>query len=561
MEREQSSTAIAEVERAREVASRLDWGEAYEILSRIDQVSALAAEDLELLATSAFLTGNREESRSARMRAYHVYVQKGEARRAARCAVRLGLDRISTTEITQAGGCLPASMSGCTAWVVRAWTHLAGDEEGAELGYLLIPEAYEQLAIGGNPEGAGRSAARATEIGRRNDEPDLVAFALVIEGRALVRSARVEEGTERLQQATSEAASGRVSAPIAGMVLSSAVEAAEEAFDVERLEEWVDLLVGWCDTQKGMISFRTREMVYRAGLHLLRGHWDEAQGLATQAVQRALSEDDTTLAGAARYQLAEVHRLRGELAAAEEMYRESARLGHDPQPGLARLHMMRGDNSAAAASLGRALAEHQDSLRRARLLPAQVEILLAAGDIAASSELAEELADITTSYGGPVLEATAAQIRATVLVAEGQPLAALELCRRASRVWRHLDLPFEEARTRVLIARSCRALDDEATAVMELETAHSILTRLKARPHLAEVESLLGEHPRSQHGLTDRELEVLRLVAGGMTNAQIAEELVVSVRTVDTHVSNILTKLGVSSRSGATSYAHRQGLV
>ncbi len=561
MARAQSSTAITGVEHAREAASRRDWGDAYETLSRIDQVSGLAAEDLELLATSAFLTGQREESRDARMRAYHVYVQEGDSRRAARCAVRIGLDRVSTGEITQAGGCLPASISSCAAWRARAAVHLADVGEGAEQGYLLITEAYEELAFGGNPEGAADPATRATEIGRRHDEPDLVAFGRVIEGRALVRSARVEEGMERLHQATAEAVSGRVSAPIAGIVLASAVEAAGEAFDVERLDEWIDLLAGWCDTQQGLVAFRTREMVYRAGLQLLRGDWDEALDLATRAAERSLAGDDMALAGVAKYQAGEVHRLRGELEAAEEMYGESGRLGHDPQPGLALLHMMQGDNSHSPASLSRALAEQEDSLRRARLLPAQVEILLASGDPPAASESAEELSEIATLYGGPVLEAMAAQTQAGVLFAEGQFVAALELCRRARGVWQHLDLPLEEARTRTLIARSCRALDDEVTAVMELETARTIVTRLKARPDMTEVESLLGEPPPSEHGLTHRELDVLRLVASGMTNAQIADEVMVSVRTVDTHVSNILTKLGVSSRSAATAYAFNHALI
>jgi DNA-binding CsgD family transcriptional regulator len=560
MAQERFSVAMDGTEHAREAASSHDWQDAYETLARADKTSRLAAEDLELLATSAFLTGNREESRRARMRAYHIYVQRGETRQAARCAMRIGLDRISTSEITRAGGCLPASISGCAAWRARASVHLADDLEGAEQGYLLVTEAYEQLAFGGNPDGAARSAARAAEIGRRHEEPDLVAFALVIEGRGLARSGRVEEGMERLHDATAEAVSGDVSPPIAGIVLASAVETAGEVFDVARLEEWVDLLARWCDTQKGLVVFRTREMVYRSGLLLVRGDWDDVQDLAMQAAERAVAEDDPVLAGVARYQVGEVHRLHGKAEAAQKMYDEAGRLGHDPLPGLALLHMAEGDNSAAAASLARALAEEQDSLRRARLLPAHVEILLASSDFSALAEMAEELADIATTYGGPVLEATAAQTRASVLLAEGQPLAALELCRRASRVWQHFDLPFEEARARVLIARSCRALNDETTARMELETARSIFDRLQARPRLAEVASLLSEHPRSAHGLTVRELEVLRLVAAGETNAEIAKALVVSVRTVDTHVSNILTKLGVSTRSGATAYAHRHGL-
>jgi ATP/maltotriose-dependent transcriptional regulator MalT len=338
-------------------------------------------------------------------------------------------------------------------------------------------------------------------------------------------------------------------------VLSSAVETAGEVFDVERLEEWVDLLAGWCDTQQGMVVFRTRVMMYRAGLKLLRGDWDEAQDLARRAAERAFAGADMVLAGAARYQAGEVHRLRGELEAAEKMFVESGRLGHDPQPGLALLHMMQGDISHSLGSLGRALAEDKDPLHRASLLPAQVEILLASGNTSAASESAEELAGIANSYGGPVLEATAAHTRAAVLLSEGQALPALESCRRALRVWQHLDLPFEEAHARTLIARSCRALDDEVTAVMELETARSILTRLQAKPRLSGVQSLLGEDPPSDHGLTHRELEVLQLVAAGKTNAQIARELMVSVRTVDAHVSNILTKLGVSSRSAATAYA------
>lgn len=559
MVRERPSVAVGETEQASEMAAGLDWQDAYETLARTDEESGLSAEDLEHLATAAFLTGDRYESRRARMRAYHVYVQRGDSRRAARCALRIGLDRVSASEITRAGGCLPASISSCTAWRERAAVHLADETEGPEQGYLLITEAYEQLAFGSDPRNSAHSAARAFEIGRRHAEPDLVAFALLIEGRALVRSARVEEGMERLHQATADAVSGRVSAPIAGIVLASAVEAAGEAFDVERLEKWIDLLAGWTDAQKGMVAFRTREMVYRAGLQLLRGFWDEARDLATRAAERAVAEDDLVLAGVARYQAGEVHRLRGDLDSAQEMYRESARLGHDPQPGLALLYMMERNADRAAASLGRALVEERDLLRRVSLLPAQVEILLVSEGISAAWEAARELAEVADLYGGPVLEALAAKTRSLVLLAEGEPIAALELCRRAIRVWQSVSLPFEEARVRTLIARSCRALDDESTATMELNAARNILIRLKARPDLAEVESLLGEPPA--HGLTARELEVLRLVTAGTTNAQIAQELVISVRTVDTHVSNILTKLGVSSRSGATSYAHRNGLV
>jgi DNA-binding NarL/FixJ family response regulator len=128
-------------------------------------------------------------------------------------------------------------------------------------------------------------------------------------------------------------------------------------------------------------------------------------------------------------------------------------------------------------------------------------------------------------------------------------------------VWRHFALPFEETQARVLVATCCRMLGDDATAALELEAACELLAGLEAKPALEQARFALGPTGRSAYGLTRRELEVLELLASGLTNPTIAERLHVTTRTVDTHVSRILRKLGVPTRAAATAFAHRHGLV
>ena len=159
----QVAAGISAFEDAREAAADRRWLAAYEALSQIDAQSALTAADLELLATAAFLCGHAEDCRQARLRAYQIYVNKGDFRRAARCAATIGFDQLGIGEIAQAVGCLPASMSSCSAWVAQGSALLAHEEDCAEHGLLLVPVAYEQLVMEGNPEGAASTAAQAVE--------------------------------------------------------------------------------------------------------------------------------------------------------------------------------------------------------------------------------------------------------------------------------------------------------------------------------------------------------------------------------------------------------------
>jgi DNA-binding CsgD family transcriptional regulator len=209
------------------------------------------------------------------------------------------------------------------------------------------------------------------------------------------------------------------------------------------------------------------------------------------------------------------------------------------------------------------MSEGGGPAKRARLLPAYVEIMTAIDDLQAAEGACAELDSIAETEEEPgALAAMAAQARGLVELAAGRSQASLISLRRADEGWRRLAAPYECARARELIGTACRTLGDEDSARLELEAARETFARLGAATDLARIEgpSGLGRSPGS-HELTKRELEVLRLLCAGHTNRGIADSLVVSVRTVDRHVSNIYAKLGVSSRAAATSYAHEHGLV
>jgi DNA-binding CsgD family transcriptional regulator len=553
---------IITIEGARKAAADRRWLDAYEALSQIDAQSVLAPADLELLATAAFLCGYAEDCRQARLRAYQIYVNRGDFRRAARCAGTIGFYQLGIGDIAQAVGCLPASMSSCSAWVAHGSALLAHEEDCAEHGLLLGPVAYEQLVMEGNPEGAASTAAQAVEIGRRFRDLDLLALALSIQGRSILRSGHVLEGMTVLDESVTVAAIGDVSPPVCGIVLSSAIDASEEAFDLGRFDEWTRSLTNWCEAQNGMVAFRSRSLAHRARVSQLHGRWADALENSSQACEEHLADADPAAAAAAAYREGEVRRLRGEQSAAESAYDQASQLGFEPQPGLALLRLAEGDIKAALASINRVLAESLDRLQRAMMLPAAVEILLGSADLPGAATAATELVEIAADHGSPTLEATAKQARGAVLLAEGDALAALASLRQACRVWRQFALTHEEGRARMLIARCCRMLGDDDAAALEVGVARRIFTRLGAMPDLADSGSIFAKAPAvSTYGLTRRELDVLRLLTTGLTNRAIADELVVAVRTVDAHVSSILNKLGVSSRSAATSFAYRHHLV
>jgi DNA-binding CsgD family transcriptional regulator len=543
--------AIDELERGRESYARRAWLDAYESLSHADQAAPLGAEDLELLATSAYMLGRDDEYLSALERAHHAYLNAGEAIRAVRCAFWVGVNLALRGEMARA-----------TGWFSRARRLLEREgRECVEGGYLVLAGGFQHEATG-DWEAAADTAAEAAEIGERFGDPDLLALAVMSQGRALVTRGRVEEGLGLLDEAMVAVTAGELSPIVTGLVYCSVIEGCHEVYELRRAREWTAALTQWCEQQPDMVAFTGRCLVHRAEIMELQGAWRDALEEARRAGQRCAQVKNQSATAQALYQQGEVHRLRGELAAAEEAYREASLRGFEPQPGLALLRFAQGNIAAAAAAIRRVMGESSEPLKRARLLPAYVEIMLSAGDLEEAHSACGELEDICALYESAVLGAICAQARGAVALAQDDSRGALLVLRQAWQVWQELEAPYEAARVRVLLGLACRALGDEDTAALELEAAQSVFGQLGAAPDLSRVNSLIGGAASvGDRGLTPRELELLRLVSAGKTNKAIAAELILSERTVERHVSNIFTKLGVSSRTAATAYAYKQQLV
>lgn len=533
----------------REHFLRRSWREAYESLSLADERRSLEADDLELLATSAYLVGREADFLKFLQRAHHAHVRSGETARAARCAFWLGLMLLLSGEMGQASG-----------WLARA-RRLVDGHDCVEHGYLMLPVAEEQLAAG-DGETAYATAVDATEVGLRFDDTDLVACARHLQGRALIRQGEIGSGLSLLDEAMLAAIGGELSPIMTGLIYCSLVEACQEVFALDRAREWTAALAQWCEDQPQIVAFSGVCLLHRAQIKQLGGDWAAANAEVLRACERFALRGDANPPARALYQQAELHRLRGEFEDAEEGYRNAGRLGLEPQPGLALLRMAQGRTDAACAGIRRALSTVTDPLKRAKFLPACIEILLSAGDIEEARSACRELTEVAGRFDTEALQALAAHARGSVDLTAGDAKSALGSLRRAFELWKGVEAPFESARTRLLLGLACRAVGDDEAAELELGAAGTTFERLGAQSDLHRTRMLSGRRkPAEGHPLTRRELEVLRLVAAGMTNKAIATELHVSGRTVDRHVSNILTKLNVASRAAATAYAFRHRLL
>jgi DNA-binding CsgD family transcriptional regulator len=542
---------IDELGRGREFYARRAWVDAYKSLSHADQATPLGAEDLNLLATSAYMLGRDDDYLTGLERAHRAYLDGGEAVRAVRCAFWVGVNLALRGEMARA-----------TGWFGRAQRLLEREERDCvERGYLLVPVMLRHEAIG-DWEAAYATAADAAEIGERFGDADLLALAVHEQGCALIQQGRVEEGLGLLDEAMVAVTAGELSPIVTGMVYCSVIMGCQEVYALHRAQEWTAALTQWCEQQPEMVAFSGRCLVHRAEIMELHGAWREALEEARRAHQRSVQGKNQSAAAQAFYRQGEVHRLRGEFSAAEEAYRDASRCGCEPQPGLALLRLAQGNGDAASAAIRRVVGETTEPLKRARLLPAYVEIMLAMGEAEEARSACRELEEVLTQYKSGMLRAMLAHAEGAVALTQGDAREALPALRHAWQVWQELEVPYEVARVRVLLGQACRAVGDDDTATLELVAARGVFEQLGATPDLAKVDSLARDAPSvDAHGLTPRELQVLRLVAAGETNKAIAAELFLSDRTVDRHVSNIFTKLGVSSRAAATAYAYEHQLV
>ncbi len=538
--------AVADLERGRDAYAREAWTEAYESLSAADRSAPLGAEDVERLSTAAYMIGREADYFDLLARAHRAYLDAGHELDALRCALWVGVTLASHGDMGRAGG-----------WLGRAGRLLDRHEgECVERGYMLLPAIFEQEARG-DLEGAAATAGDAVAIAERFGDSDLFALAAHAQGHMLVQDGRLREGLPLLDEAMVAVTTGELSPIVSGIVYCGVILACRDAHEIRRAQEWTAALTRWCERQPDLVAFTGRCLVHRAEILQLRGDWADALAEAQRAQERCRQAENDAAAGEACYRQGEIHRVRGDFEAAESAYREASRHGREPQPGLALLRLAQDRTDAAEAAIRRVLDETTAAGLRAGVLPAYVEIMLAAGEPDAAGDACRELEAIAEGQEVAAIGAMAAEARGRVALAAEDHRGAVASLRRAAQAWQRIDAPYEAARARSLVALACRELGDEDTATLELEGARAVFEELEAAPDLARVDELALTAPAGNpYGLSDRELEVLRHLSAGATNKAIAAELVLSVRTVDRHVSNIFAKLGVSSRAAATACAH-----
>jgi DNA-binding NarL/FixJ family response regulator len=531
----------------RETARPGPWHETYASLSA-REASDLGPRDLEALADAAWWLSKTDESIAARQRAYAASAAAGDAQHASWTAARLSIEHFLRGD--------PAVGAG---WLMKAQRHAAEVPEGVGHGLLLIVEATV-ARYRGDLAGAEELVDRAVELGRRFDDPDLMAMAIHTQGILMILNGDVAAGVALLDEAMTSVVSGQLSPYFTGIVYCNVIGTCLEIADVRRADEWSEAARAWCEALPPESPFPGMCRVNRAEVARLRGAWSEAEAEATRASEELMGFDPMGAAQAI-YETGEIRRRIGNLTGAEECFLRAREIGFDPQPGLALLRFAQGHVDTALTALQLAVHTVRESrLQHARLLAAMVDVALAVPDLDTATEASDQLSALAAGSEASILEATAATATGALQLARGDPPAAVERLRHACALWRELRLPYEAARARMLYGRALRTEGNEEDAGLELGAAVSAFERLGATPDARAAAALLSRAAALPRGLTPREAEVLRLVAAGKSNRDIAAALVISEHTVARHLQNMFVKLEVSSRSAATAFAFEHGL-
>jgi DNA-binding CsgD family transcriptional regulator/tetratricopeptide (TPR) repeat protein len=539
------------ITRARAFHKASAWHQACDEYRAAGGLAGLDIEDVECFAECAQIAGLRDDALAALVHSFEARAANGQVRPALASAFWLWEAYNLNGEFAQANG-----------WMARA-RELGPDDPGEESGWLLITTAYGRIAAGAHDE-ALKLLASARQGAAKVHDVDQLAFATLLTGRALVRSGRLTEGLDWLDDAMLRVLAGETTPRTTSLLFCAAIGTCQvEARDLSRVREWSAALGSWLDTVPPFGGpFYGNCLTYRAAHLRLAGHWAAAITQLEEACRSLAEGAGARLVGHPRYELGESHRLLGNFPEAEAAYRAAAFAGGPTQPGLALLRLSLGDVPAAAAGIRRALGESLGPSARVELLPAAVTVLLAAGAGGEAAAAAAELGSLAEHFASDSVRAAHARALGEQALANHEWPKALPELRRAAGLWRSLDVPYETARCSVLLATAYRSVGDEEAADLELESARAVFTRLGAHPDQQVVDGMLL-HPSVplQHGLSPREVQVLRLIVRGLTNRAIGAELFLSERTVQRHVSNIFDKLGVNSRTQAATHAIDRGII
>lgn len=545
-------TDVDALQRAREHYAGKAWRQAHDAWCQADTQAPLELDDLWRWVWASSLCGEDQASFGILERIYQAHAESADPQPAARAAFWLGFRSTRMAETSRA-----------SAWLGRA-EKLAyhSGRDCVEQGYLQIARIRKHYYAGELSQ-AFEAATNAVTIAERFADRDLKFWAVNLQGRIKLRAGQLAEGLALLDEAMLVVSTGELSPIITALAYCSAIDSCQDVYALERVREWTESMRGWCAAQPQLKSFTGECLVKRAECMELSGDWQEALLEAERAAERYEEWLGRNAAGQALYRQGEIHRLRGDFELAEERYREASQCGWDPQPGLALLRLAQGRTEPALQALRRAVLAARDPIPRAKLLPALIEALLASANTEEARAASRELDDIAGTFGTAVMGALAARVRGAVELAEGDAAAASVSLRGAFAVLQQLGAPYLAARTRALLACACQVLGDEDGARFEIEAARSAFEQLGAKGELAAIAALEARAAAAPdaHGLSPRELEVLRLVASGKTNKLIAVELCLSEKTVDRHVSNIFGKLNVPSRAAATAFAYANGLI
>ena len=533
------------LERARAAYAARQWSSARDEYLAARQMAELSADDMAALADAAWWAGSIDESLSACEEAYRLFLHGDDPqpRPAAILAIDIGFSWYLRGEEAMGSG-----------WIARAQRLLEDEAECVEHGYLQSLEIDQ--ALGANDYDAAVEAARAVAgIGARYTDETLCAYALVCEGIALIKQGRVRDGMASLDEAMLPVVAGRVRPTWAGNIYCQLMSVCHEIADLRRAQQWTDATARWCEAFNNPVMFLGVCRVHRAQLLQVHGKWTLAED-EIDLVCRDLASMNVVAVGLALYELGEVRRMRGDLAGASAAYAQAHEYGKEPQPGLAMLWLAEGRASAALDALVACETRTGDPLGRARLWEALVQVAIAANDLATAVRAAGALETAAATYGTAGLISAAAESRGRVCLATDDDAAAIDSLRKACQQWQHVDAPYRLAQTRLLLAESLERTGDGYAASLEREAAAMAFARLGATAPSAK-----SARQPLPDGMTRREAEVLALVAQGLTNRQVADRLVLSERTVARHLANLYTKIGVTTRAGATAYAHRGGLL